>query len=246
MDNRDIETELKKAADEAKNIGTKSADDRMCAIEHRLESRPERSGGAERNRVPVASQKAGAISRGRAAASVFAAVAAALLCVLTIFVVLDMRRDPVSHLTYHENSLVAKIVSEEEFYDGVLPILPDLADFDNGLIHNYALLLSDGDLVVRGGMVEMYDGEDIATVSAVVYFFDAEYVIVDRTYAESFDLTYDAGGTEISYKLTEHISEGGIEAFAYDAIAEYSGSIYKMEYFALADDVTDFFDSLFA
>ena len=79
MDNRDIETELKKAADEAKNIGTKSADDRMCAIEHRLEPRPERSGGAERDRVPVASHKAGAISRGRVAVSVFAAVAPDLL-----------------------------------------------------------------------------------------------------------------------------------------------------------------------
>lgn len=114
---------------------------------------------------------------------------------------------------YFMDQLGAVSVTESEFYEDLEESQIKHVDFSGFIIQSYTLLKTNS-LVTKGGLIEVYDDEDAATMFATIKFLDASVEIEEEKYSD-YDLTYTVNNTEIKYKLKEYIEIEGIATYTY-------------------------------
>ena len=100
---------------------------------------------------------------------------------------------------YFMDQLGAVSVTESEFYEDLEESQIKHVDFSGFIIQSYTLLKTNS-LVTKGGLIEVYDDEDAATMFATIKFLDASVEIEEEKYSD-YDLTYTVNNTDIKYKL---------------------------------------------
>ena len=142
------------------------------------------------------------------------------------------------------DQLGAVSVTESEFYEDLEESQIKHVDFSGFIIQSYTLLKTNS-LVTKGGLIEVYDDEDAATMFATIKFLDASVEIEEEKYSD-YDLTYTVNNTEIKYKLKEYIEIEGIAIYTYGIFADSVDTRYMIDYNSLTDNVLTFMDTFFS
>ena len=145
---------------------------------------------------------------------------------------------------YFMDQLGAVSVTESEFYEDLEESQIKHVDFSGFIIQSYTLLKTNS-LVTKGGLIEVYDDEDAATMFATIKFLDASVEIEEEKYSD-YDLTYTVNNTEIKYKLKEYIEREGIATYTYGIFADSVDTRYMIDYNSLTDNVLTFMDTFFS
>lgn len=145
---------------------------------------------------------------------------------------------------YYFEELKLKSVQEDEFYDDLKGNQINCVDFSDYYVESYALLQTN-ELQTKGGGIDAYDNPNELTMILVIRFFDSSVMIKEEHYSD-YNLSYTINGADIQYKLAEHSTGDGVEAYNYLIKAKYRDVTYLIDYTSLSDDVIIFFNNLFS
>ncbi len=253
MDDKELvqlEERLKREADKEKNTKIDDFDARYAKIKSELRAE-NGSENAPRIAYGGVSSDGSVMSKSKPlviAVALLLCVAVALSVILPVaFRTLDDGGNGDDITYFADDELGAEIVTRDEFYAGLgsADIHPIDLDAVTAIEYvEYRLVMTKEDRLVKGGMVDVRDGEDDATMSLSLRFYDSTVKISPISY-EDYDLTYTTGSAVIIYKLSEYMEAGGIEAWQYKACTWYNDLFYAITYFTLEDNLTELFDTLF-
>lgn len=248
MENKEIksiEEILKKAADEEKNIQLDDFDTRWRKIENELMPKNRERHKEQDNGLQCESDGKSSLIFSKNKIFIIASVFCILILSLAIIlpICLSKTNEDPNIKYFNEENLTTKIETVETFYAeldnaNIYPV--DLSDF---YPQNYKLVVTES-LIVKGGIVEMYDGEDEATVSVLLRFYDSTVRVKESSYND-YDLSYSTNTAEIKYKLTEYANDFGVETWRYDAVVWHDDLFYRVTYYSIYDNILDFFNALF-
>lgn len=252
MDDKELvqlEERLKREADKEKNTKIDDFDARYAKIKSELRAE-NGSENAPRIAYGGVSSDGSVMSKSKPlviAVALLLCVAVALSVILPVAfrTIDDGNGDDITY--FADDELGAEIVTRDEFYAGLgsADIHPVDLDAVTAVEYvEYRLLMTKEDRLVKGGMVDVSDGEDDATMLLSLKFCDSTVQISSEAY-DDYDLTYTTGSAVIIYKLSEYMEAGGIEAWHYEACTWYNGLFYGIDYFTLEDNLTELFDTLF-
>lgn len=220
MENKDLEQELKKRAE---NIEVKD----FSVIWENI-----------KDREPVVYRERKPISRWLPV--IASASCIALVCVVAIPVVLSLNQPDAPPMDYFSKQLISETLAVNEIYEQLDEAKIDCVDLTrfNGTT---GLILKTEQHIVKGALIELTDDLNNPTFYLSLRLYSDDVKVTDVVVV--YDFSYSVNGATIEYRVKEAYPEDSV--YIYDIQANYNAVNYYIEYTCFTEDITPFLNEFF-